>query len=292
VGICARHPSIRDYNVYRVMPFSVALSAAQSDNHGRATGGRDALLYRHYSGTMTNDQYERIVATALARQADRSLPWDYFWGDMVDIARYQGHVSDAEWRQFLTEACRWELVIPPGIPEKEDIVYEFRLVGDRRTSSPRPLNTRYLGLTHGDSNDKISIAFDGTTSQGNRFHATVKHDYIQGGNTYYIRTTNYPEIRIPPGRYTCSVSISWSVYDAAFGIMDQHLAPRVSYTDRQSTRTDRITYRVAFEIVSREAEEYGGVEKTRKAESSRRTGRGGGFGVIPPLLSTFRSRGV
>ena len=70
-----------------------------------------------------------LVALALAKQADRSLTWDPFWGDMIEHARHAGHVTDEQWQQYFTEGCRYELVMPNSFFEREDLYYEFRLIG-------------------------------------------------------------------------------------------------------------------------------------------------------------------
>lgn len=254
-GLSIGAPAARSSNWYLLLPFSMVLEAA-NDVHdpGRAAAGQEVLLDRHRKGALSDEQYESVVDIALARQADRSLPWDYFWGDIVEIARYEGRVTDAEWRHFLTEACQWELFIQPTLREGEDIVYEFRLVGAQHTATPRRINTRYVTY---EGDDAAVFEFEGTTSEGRFFNETVTHTYVSGGPPpTRIRTTWYPEIRIPAGQYTCSVSISWYVYDAAFGITDQRDMPRVSHTGRPTTRTDRITYQASFEILSRDEPEY------------------------------------
>jgi hypothetical protein len=62
------------------------------------------LRARLTPGRLSADQTRRLIDRALAVQADSSIPWSWRWGDIIEFARPEGLVSDAQWSAYASNA--------------------------------------------------------------------------------------------------------------------------------------------------------------------------------------------
>jgi len=227
-------PIAQGYDWLKIQPVWMLVDTAGDTNAPtRAAAAQQELLKRYRARELTPNHFDRIIKEALARQADRSIPWDYFWGDMVEIGRVEGYVSDDQWRQFITEASAFELVFKPTIREGDSPVFQFQIVGSRRTATSANVNTWYIH----DKDDKAVFVFEGDSTNGDPI-APVRYvrRRLRAWDTQVVRSN--PERLSIQGSYSVSTTVSWMAYDMVNGIRTPHVA-----------QTAPISYNATYQVV-------------------------------------------
>lgn len=67
---------------------------------------RTELMNRLNLGALGEGTVDELVAHALAVQADRTVPWDGYWGNVVETAHRRGMVSPESWQAYIAEGMR------------------------------------------------------------------------------------------------------------------------------------------------------------------------------------------
>lgn len=89
--------------VVKWLPDWAVLMQARSTSDYQAPA-RTELTRRLIAGSLSNGSLADAVDHALRMQADRSTPWDPFWGELIETAREADRVDDAMWEQYLDQA--------------------------------------------------------------------------------------------------------------------------------------------------------------------------------------------
>ncbi|MEO0586996.1 MAG: hypothetical protein AAF078_05090 [Planctomycetota bacterium] len=84
----------------------VWLLRVEADRHGTATAeaALDELVARLANGKLGVPTIDALVQDALAVQGDAAIVWDPSWGEIVEQSWDQGHLSEAEWHDYLKAA--------------------------------------------------------------------------------------------------------------------------------------------------------------------------------------------
>jgi hypothetical protein len=82
------------------MPVKWLLHQAQGNDASARPDALTELLDRARNGKFNNNQTSATVAVALTMQGDFAKPWDPLWGDIIEIERAKGQVTDQQWAEY------------------------------------------------------------------------------------------------------------------------------------------------------------------------------------------------
>ena len=102
-----------DINKYK--PLGLLLWEGRLADAARSVKITDELMSRILAGNLTPDQYQKIIATALAIQGDHTHPWSEGWGDLIERAQFDGVLSKQDHARFAAQAPVFELVTRPAV---------------------------------------------------------------------------------------------------------------------------------------------------------------------------------
>jgi hypothetical protein len=85
------------------------------------------LLTRLGAGKLSRSDIDAAVARALAMQADRTVPWNGGWGDVVEQSRIAGAVSEADWARYARQAVVLSMRARPRVARGDAIWVEVTL---------------------------------------------------------------------------------------------------------------------------------------------------------------------
>lgn len=250
-GLTVGIPVAKAYNWYRPLPLWMVIDAAEdAADPPRAAGGQDAILRRHWQGKFSAEQYQKLVQLALAKQADRSIPWDPFWGDFIEHARHAGHVTDEQWQQYFTEGCRFEFTVSQELTGRMGIYYDFQLIGTERLARNRAGNVRYSamvitedGPVYSTEHDELSFVFTGKIADGELFNAIGRDQYVSV--SYGHTRGRLYLLSLPPGRYTCRVTLAWYVSSKNFPVKHHEWIENM----QDAPITSELDYEASFEVI-------------------------------------------
>lgn len=101
-----------DINKYK--PLGLLLWEGRLADPTRSVKITDELMSRVLAGTLAPDQYQKIIATALAIQGDHARPWSEGWGDLIERAHFDGVLSKEDHARFAAQAPVFELFTRPA----------------------------------------------------------------------------------------------------------------------------------------------------------------------------------
>lgn len=102
-----------DINKYK--PLGLLLWEGRLADAARSVKITDELMSRILAGKLAPDQYQKIIATALAIQGDHAHPWSEGWGDLIERAHFDGVLSKQDHARFIAQAPVFELVTRPAV---------------------------------------------------------------------------------------------------------------------------------------------------------------------------------
>jgi len=255
VGVSAK----RGYNWNQHTPMPLLIhDAFESQDPWRSRSSAYAFYDRHQAGTLSHQDYTRIVEGLLDYQADPAKPWVFFWGDLMEILRLAGHVTDDQWRRFITQMYTWELVGEITNERRERRwTYDFRLVGSPRSATPRWSHDSFSGW--GPDNGDIVFIIEGESNEGEPIRVEIPRvnfdeDHpavadVGGRDPRWLAYLRIPREQLPPGRYTCAVSLEWYHYDTRHAIPNEFGSVPHGTPWGTVYLTHPITYSATFEVV-------------------------------------------
>ncbi|MEM9251806.1 MAG: hypothetical protein AAGB29_05605 [Planctomycetota bacterium] len=85
----------------------------EAGRHGTATSvaALDELIARHHAGRLAQPAIDLLVAEGMQLQADMTATWEPRWGELVEYAREQGQVNDADWERYMATAVTVSLAL-------------------------------------------------------------------------------------------------------------------------------------------------------------------------------------
>ncbi len=97
-------------SIDRFKPVGLLLFESRFAGPERSAALAAELVSRQSNGTLSAAQRARVVGAALRRQGDPACPWDTAWGELIDDARVDGTLSDADTNRFLNQAAVVDVV--------------------------------------------------------------------------------------------------------------------------------------------------------------------------------------
>ncbi len=94
----------------------------------------DELLLRVQTRSISESNRQKIVAIALAMQADRSKSWNPEWGDMIEIFQGKGQLSTGDWQKYLAQDEFATIAVRANCARGDRI--PFRIRGELRGATP------------------------------------------------------------------------------------------------------------------------------------------------------------
>ncbi|MEM9788972.1 MAG: hypothetical protein AAF842_01065 [Planctomycetota bacterium] len=78
----------------------------EAGQHGTTTSvaALDELITRHHAARLSQPAIHLLVADGMQLQADMTAAWEPRWGEIVEFAREQGQVADADWERYIKTA--------------------------------------------------------------------------------------------------------------------------------------------------------------------------------------------
>jgi hypothetical protein len=87
-----------DWQAYK--PLSWLRMEARDKGTPAARAAFAEITRRMKDGALNQDQIDELVEEAMRHQLDRASEWDHRWGELVELARSQGKVTDERWTQY------------------------------------------------------------------------------------------------------------------------------------------------------------------------------------------------
>ncbi|MHC4218143.1 MAG: hypothetical protein ACYSU7_06760 [Planctomycetota bacterium] len=189
-----------DWTTYK--PVWLLRQDLASGNPTVALRARQEVLRRINAGAMPDRAIRRFVDEALAIQADSTVPWDTFWGDVFEAARPQGHATEADRQRFLKTAFDHSasLLIRPSARAGSDVM----LYVDRRRARVGSQVSYRSRMEFG----AVRLGDHEVSEAGRRSGGGIIAASSSGRGGGGIR------IDVPPGTYTVSVDIEVSIRGA------------------------------------------------------------------------------
>jgi hypothetical protein len=149
LGVDGYHVT-RDRNWARYKPTSWLAREIESSTDIKLRDDSRAELTRRLNGRQLSAAWvDRLTQRALAIQADVSMPWDNWWGDLVQDARATSQLPDEAWHRYLSHAWPMHVEVPPlqrrGQPVTARIVRDPRRHGLRFTLAETSVLTASFG---------------------------------------------------------------------------------------------------------------------------------------------------
>ena len=89
------------------------------------------LKTRMSRNELSRSQVSSLVRYALMAQEDIKRPWDPMAGDLLEMARSAGKMSDADWKKYVMNACRVQLEISPRVMRGDPITLGMKQLPSR-----------------------------------------------------------------------------------------------------------------------------------------------------------------
>lgn len=109
------YAAITGSDINKHKPLGLLLWEGRLADPTRSVKITDELMSRILAGKLAPDQYQKIIATALAIQGDHARPWSEGWGDLIERAHFDGVLSKEDHARFAAQAPVFELFTRPAV---------------------------------------------------------------------------------------------------------------------------------------------------------------------------------
>ncbi|MFT3686563.1 MAG: hypothetical protein QM783_16875 [Phycisphaerales bacterium] len=106
------------------------IMAAQVAGSTRASASLRTLTARIADGKALQGDTAQVIERALALQADRSMPLDREWLDLLETARRRGQLTPAQTQRYFDNAVNWQLLVQPAF-SKVPVLFAVQGFTDR-----------------------------------------------------------------------------------------------------------------------------------------------------------------
>jgi hypothetical protein len=89
------------------------------------------LAHRLAREELSPDQVRAVTDMALAVQADETIPWHRVFGDLVEGARHQGHLSEADWKRYIRQGFLASIEAKPEVRAGSVLPIQFWIENPR-----------------------------------------------------------------------------------------------------------------------------------------------------------------
>ncbi len=102
-------------DVHKYLPLGVLMWESRYADAARSKAIAAELLARYSGKKLDEDQGARAVACALDVQGNERIPWAAEWGDLIETARTDGKLAEADEARFRTQAAVLKFVARPRV---------------------------------------------------------------------------------------------------------------------------------------------------------------------------------
>ena len=130
----------RSANLNPYKPTWLLAMEAQARNSATASAAISELVGRIEAERLSEERVASLIENALYAQSDLDAAWLVEWGNLIDVARVWGHVTDEQYRQYMRQALGWDgalsLVTRERLAQGDHLPVGMALRGARVGGSP------------------------------------------------------------------------------------------------------------------------------------------------------------
>jgi len=101
IGITVAVVTATNFNLDSIKPFWVLKSEALQGAPARSAAALTELGKRIRSGSISEHQFASLASAAITLRRTPSATWNRSWSEIVELARTNGKVTDAEWTDYI-----------------------------------------------------------------------------------------------------------------------------------------------------------------------------------------------
>ncbi|MBL8887309.1 MAG: hypothetical protein JNK16_11660 [Phycisphaerales bacterium] len=101
IGITVAVVTATNFNLDSIKPFWVLKSEALQGAPARSAAALTELGKRIRSGSISEHQFTSLASAAITLRRTPSATWNRSWSEIIELARTNGKVTDAEWTDYI-----------------------------------------------------------------------------------------------------------------------------------------------------------------------------------------------
>jgi hypothetical protein len=101
IGITAAVVTATKFNIDSIKPFWILKTEALQGAPARSAAALTELGKRIRSGSISEHQFAALASAAITLRRNPSATWNRSWSEIIELARTNGKVTDAEWTDYI-----------------------------------------------------------------------------------------------------------------------------------------------------------------------------------------------